>query len=348
MDITVPGGVREARRLWQASMDGDLVLVRTILGSCPEVEVNWAEGDRMDGPLHRACRFGRTEVARELLGHPAVKVNQLNNRGCNPFFIACQEGSTDIVRMALADSRIDVTWPHAEGHEPFMMACQEGHLDVIFLLLGDPRIDVNKPNLKNGTPLWYAAQRGHLQVVRHLLASDTRIDTARISSFNSRTAAEQARAMVHASRAFDETEEDHQRRIANGPLIADLISEYEKDPGGVRWSLRLLPGLRGAHSPFVDLVDLCVSSDLTSRSNGVDLFIGKVFALVVFFADGFVTERSETPAEVLRFLRVSAKLPLDLQMLLCNRLYGSAREVVSTKVSEEGFLWLARCSNSQL
>ena len=74
--------------------------------------------------------------------------------------------------------------------------------------------------------------------VQLLLASTREIDTIR-KIFKNRTAAEQGRGMgTRATMAGNETKEDFQRRKTNGPLCADLIDEYERDPDGTRFRLR--------------------------------------------------------------------------------------------------------------
>ena len=87
--------------------------------------------------------------------------------------------------------------------------------------------------------------------------------------------------------------------------------------------------------------------------------------MVVFFADGFVRlaarrqgpparqparnegrdegrdrDRDREEEDGRRFLRVSARLPLELQMVLCNRVFGSGRNGIRSRDSELGFRWL--------
>jgi len=98
--------------------------------------------------------------------------------------------------------------------------------------------------------------------------------------------------------------------------------------------------------------------------------VGQVYALVVFLADDFVTLRSsssssssygreesgrergggrgdfeeaeeEEQANKRRFFRMASQLPLDLQMVLCNRVFGFSKDGISSKNSEPGFRWLA-------
>jgi len=160
-------------------------------------------------------------------------------------------------------------------------------------------------------------------VVQYLLASVREIDTKRRSTPNKRTAAEQGSAMATAARDTYESEEDHQRKKANGPLCADLIDEYERNPVAVRHRLRRQPGLR-------------------------EYFIGHLFALVVFHSDSFAVINERTAhSYTRRFFRITSQLPLDLQMVLCNRVFGSPRDIILLRDSEPGFPLLTRTTTWQ-
>jgi len=173
------------------------------------------------------------------------------------------------------------------------------------------------------TPLWYASQEGHLVVVQHLLASGREIDTKMRCTFNNKTAAEQGRAMGTADKEDHETEEDFQRSKTNAPLCAELLKEYECDPVTVRHRLRRRPGLR-------------------------EHFIGHLFALVVFHSDSFaVTNERTAPSDTRRFFKMTPRLPLEIQMIICNRVFGSAKDIILSRDSEPGFQLLARTTTWQ-
>jgi len=172
--------------------------------------------------------------------------------------------------------------------------------------------------------LWHASQNGHLVVVQHLLASGREIDTRRRSTFNHRTAAEQGRVMgERTTKPADETEEVFQGKKKSCAPCADLIDEYEHDPVAVRRRLRRQPGLR-------------------------EYFIGHLFALVVFYSDSFVVmnEKLAHP-DTRRFFRITSRLPLEIQMIICNRIFGSPRDIVLSRDSEPGFKLLTRTTTWQ-
>jgi len=106
-------------------------------------------------------------------------------------------------------------------------------------------------------------------------------------------------------------------------LCADLIDEYEHDLVAVRHRLRRQPGLR-------------------------EYFIGHLFALVVFYADSFAVINDRTArSDTKRFFGITSQLPLDLQMVLCNRIFGSPRDIILSSDSEPGFQQLTRTTTWQ-
>jgi len=332
--------------LWQACTDGDLEVARK-LADDPAVDVNWVGEDRGDTSLHRACRFGWLEIVKLLLaqekievnkgkkgdaspifiasqeGHkevvswlladPRINPNKPRDTGATPFYIACECGRREVVSLLLADPRVDPNMAMNNGTTPFSVACQEGHPEVVSLLLADSRLDPNKPDNGQSTPLWQASQYGHLVIVQHLLASEREIDTRTRSSFNNTTAAEQGRGMGTRRKENDETEEVFRRSLDCGPLCADLIDEYERDPTAVKNRLRCRPGLR-------------------------EFFIGHLFALVVFHSDNFVVTNEKTAGSFTkRFFKIVSQLPLDIQMVLCNRIFESPKDIILSRDSEAWF-----------
>ena len=69
----------------------------------------------------------------------------------------------------------------------------------------------------------------------------------------------------------------------------------------------------------------------------------EVFALVVFVSDGLLQiNETTTPSPAARFFSIARRLPLELQMVLCHHVVGSAKEIIPGKDSEVAFKELAR------
>ena len=74
----------------------------------------------------------------------------------------------------------------------------------------------------------------------------------------------------------------------------------------------------------------------------VDELAAEMFALVVFVSDGLLQINGTTPSPAARFFNIARRLPLELQMVLCFRQVGSAKEIIPGKDSEVAFKSLAR------
>ena len=301
--------------LWLACTEGNLDLVKQ-LSFDASVDINWQDSEFHRTPFFRACGHGRLSVVNFLLEHPRIEVNKPNINDGTPFFLACQQGHDDVVASLLRDGRVDICKANIKLSSPFFKACQNGHEKVVAQLLADQRVDVNQPEIDNCTPLWFAAEFGHLQVVQLLLVSGREVDTtvksvAGTAGWNNKTAIEIAQFQEMLLQDDDESEEEYHKRLANGPLIVSLLESFDADPNATRQQLRTLPHLR-------------------------DPFIGDVFALVVFLSDGLLQIRTGE-AETHRFFHIAAKLPMELQMLLCNRVLESVKDFVLLKYSEPAF-----------
>ena len=75
----------------------------------------------------------------------------------------------------------------------------------------------------------------------------------------------------------------------------------------------------------------------------LDEAAAEMFAVVVFISDGLLQVKdTTTPSSAARFIRIATQLPLELQMVLCFRQVGSAKDIISGKESEVAFKDLAR------
>jgi len=63
---------------------------------------------------------------------------------------------------------------------------------------------------------------------------------------------------------------------------------------------------------------------------------------VVYVSDGLLQINDATPSPAARYFTITSQLPLELQMVLCFRVVGSAKEIITGKESELAFKELAR------
>jgi len=306
-----------ASPFYMACQNGHTSIALMLLGD-PRTDVNLCSNTEAT-PFLMACSNGHREIVARLLADPRIDANKPMKGGDPPLFFACQNNSKEIVELLLADSRVDVNKANHHEVTPFFIAAQQGHDDVVFLLLGVPSVDPNKAREDSTTPLWMAAQIGQLSTIQVMLASSREINVTLKSTFNQHTAAQQARLVASIPIEAAKAVENYERTVANCAAVATLLDEYEVDSESVRQRLRKLPDIRHR-------------------------LIGATFALVVFFTDEYLKPATEILPSFQRFFDLCARLPLDLQMVICNRMFDSARCIVLSRDSEPGFRWLVRAN----
>jgi len=277
--------------------------------------------------LWDACASGNLDLAKFLLNsNLSLDMNWRGlEKGDTPLHRACRFGHLHLVEILLKLSTVDVNAENAGLATPFLIACQNGHTEVVLLLMADMRVDLNKPAKDLTTPLWFASQNGRLDIVQFMLASDREVHTktkcaAGPAAWNDKTTAEIGRLQATRNIVSYESEEDYKLSQQNGPLIADLIDAFNLDPVLTRQQLRELPELR-------------------------DFFISDLFAQVIFLCEDLLTVRAESSAsssannnnKAARFFQIARCLPIELQMMLCNRVFGAGKDMVLTKHSEPAF-----------
>jgi len=256
--IDVNWGARDGETpLFSACQNGHVALVGLLLRD-ERVDVMAAKKTGATA-LFMACQIGNAEIVRMLLGDVRINPNRTRNDGSGPLCIACWNGHHDVVSAMLAVPSVKVSHLGGNGASPLLFATTADRPDIVQLLLTHPELDVNEVrDPTNSTSLWHAAQNGWREVAWVLLASDQLVNTRVVSTFNQQTAAQQGRQQPLTPRGHHETDEDYKKRTTYGPVIADLIEQYEADPVAVRTSLRRLPQIRSTttHQPFIyDVID---------------------------------------------------------------------------------------------
>jgi len=188
------------------------------------------------------------------------------------------------------------------GSTPFIYACSRGAFDSFDRLLFDSRVDMNIPNDLGYSRLMRAAYYGYIQIVEEMLASLREIQGVE-------------KAMREAKKGWN-------------PLkcvkIVPLLEEYLVKPFDVKNLLR---------------------SKLNSQEYGPV----SIFVWVVLLADNYfhlkilnngseINQQNEATnqkpdvtgrlADKRRFFTVLIKLPMDMQMMICNRVFDLEKDVI--------------------
>lgn len=126
-------------------------------------------------PLHLACRNGRDNVVKFLLGC-GVDVNLQDEHGQTPLLICCIHGYYNIMQMLVEASNVghlaeplEVDLPNHQGLTPLNCAAIKGDLDMVKCLVSRGQAKIDQTSPKGCTPLIYAGRGGYEQVVEYLI-----------------------------------------------------------------------------------------------------------------------------------------------------------------------------------
>ena len=248
------------------------------------------------------------------------------------------EGKVEEVKEILRDHRtIDVnrrdTSPFSRTY--LYQACLDGQDSVVALLLAHPDIDVNLKT-QGSTPFLGACAYGGTASVR-LLLRDSRVEVNE-ADFDGYTPLWYAayygyfdliQWWIASGRDINLGEPRNVFTDAVGIArdkekseVVALLERFKENPEETRHEIRLKMGF-------------------------YDELARELFALVVFVSDGLLQvafgDQPSTPTA--RFFNLAAQLPLELQMVLCFRVAGSAKVNIPSNVIEVTFKDLVKSVN---
>jgi len=195
---------------------------------------------------------------------------------------------------------------------------------VIPLLLAHPDIDVNFKNNFGSTPFYCACLYASTSCVREML-KDSRVNVNEPGNYGTtplRCAAAFGnlgviKVWIASGTEMDLGKPGDEKTDAIGSAmkkgeteVVTLLERFKENPNETRHATRLELGLP-------------------------DELAVEMFAMVVFVSDGLLQVKDTTPAA--RFFSISTRLPLELQMVLCCRVMGSAKEIIRGIESEAAF-----------
>ena len=245
------------------------------------------------------------EVQSYLQNTPGLQFNARDVRSNGEALLwASEHGHAEVVKLLLAHPGINVNVQDSNRFTPLVFGCVYGRVSVVKLLLKDPRVDVVVSDMMGCPPLWWAAAEGHLEVIEWFLASGRDFD------------------VNQAGRDWKNGVRSTPIQVATQKELEDgvtLLKRFTANPAMTRHELR------------VRLVPEELAAEL--------------FALTVFLCDDLLclkTPTKVTATAASRFFDVVKRLPMELQMVLCRRVFGSAKDSVLSKDSEVAFKSLAK------
>jgi len=265
--------------------------------------------DSIEQQLHSAASWNVEQVSSLLRDHPDLDVNWGDGR--TALHTAASNNKPAIVKLLLAHPNINVNLRGSTGKTPFSLGCYHGHLSVFRLFLNDPRVNVTLEDTDGCSPLWCASRDGYREVIEWLIASGRDLGDIKNKKGTCWGGNEYYTALEIA-RDFERTE------------VVSVLERFIDNPALTRHELRGKLGV-------------------------LDELAAEVFALIVFLCDDLLqlrppalTTTTIASAAANRFFAIASQLPMELQMILCHRAFGSMKQNILRKDSETAFKSLAR------
>ena len=269
--------------------------------------------------LYKASRLGNAAVMHDLLAssNPKLDVN-LRIGGWTSLHVACFNGTVPPVQLLLNHPDIDVNLKSESERTPFYLACYWNKLDIVELLLADSRVLYELGDDEACSPLWWAARKGHRAVIEAAMASER--DMRRGLTCKAK----------HLGDA-KETRPAEMARLRGYVDLAELLDRFGRTPVVTRHEVRVKLGRSVAVAAEIFALTVLLCDDYIMLTKGG--------------ATLFKQQQQQLPLqwrEMVRFFALAARLPMELQMLLCHRVVGSAGERVKCKDLEAACGALAR------
>jgi len=230
----------------------------------------------------------------------------------------CYIGATPAVSMLLAHPLIQVNKLSSFGQTALASACAGESLDAFRLLLADPRVDAQLCKTEDNSPLMNAFQNTNMEMLQWLVASGKELgDVVKMIQASDEN---EERVLEIDSDAEEENYCKDSRSLANCRMFMHRLSVQ---PDTVRYEVRF-------------------------KLKRPEAMAAWCFALVVFLCDGLLQPQAASwghwyeQTNALRFFAIASELPMELQMILCNRTVGRACDSILKSSSEPAFVHLAQ------
>ena len=221
------------------------------------------------------------------------------------------------------------------GYTALHIASRNDYHEIVSVLLAHPDINVNQKSTYEQTPFLRGCLNGKVEVVKVLLR-DSRVDIS-MSNNDERTPLWWASSRGHAevikwmiALRGDELDPDRRgkdwdntdytaieiARYKTKTEVVSLLEKFMTNPTQTRHEIRL---------------ELSVTDALSTE----------LFAMTIFLCDDLLRLKKACNS-IIRFFCIINKLPMELQMILCHRVYGSYKENIKSKDSEPAFRSLTK------
>jgi hypothetical protein len=262
----------------------------------------------MNELLYDAVRDRKLDLVKTILRDNLLLNVNIRVGTWTPLHMACFNGDHEIAQLLLRHPQMDVNQVDNTKSSPLQLACSAGKINVAKLLLKDYRVNISLADWNDFTPLWISSHYGRLEVIRWMIALRAREFGAELE-----TKAGVGKEML--------TPIESARRAGNIEVVS-LLERFKEDPSSTTHDIRLDLGLPDSQA-------------------------AELFATLVFYSDEYLRVKNpeyfdSNQRHAVRLFNIAVKLPMELQMVLCYRLFGSRKQNIPSAASEGEFKSLTR------
>lgn len=193
---------------------------------------------------------------------------------------------------------------------PLHVACEEGNITAVKELLMNSRVDVNAKNTDGQTPFYLACKKGRTEIVKMML-TQKRIDIDTITN-------------KITTPLWISVNEGHKE-------VTDLLLMDGRPLETEVFNINDIIDLTFKYS-VLDFLNKGVDEKRKKLIKRYEVIIERrvanTFAMVIMISHEYTTSKDPFFAFIL-------KLPAELQMIVCNRMLGSTKQFVSSKLVTE-------------
>ncbi|KDO45592.1 hypothetical protein CISIN_1g040043mg, partial [Citrus sinensis] len=148
---------------------GHIELVTEIIKLCPQLVA--AVNEKLETPLHEACRQGNAEISALLLKTNLFVATLLNQERQSAFLLACRRGHVNVVKLMLNQSWLMEFEEDRDESTPLHVAISRGKIDIVKEILKVRPSFCEQADKNRCLPLHYASRIGNVEITKLLLNS---------------------------------------------------------------------------------------------------------------------------------------------------------------------------------
>ena len=132
-----------------------------------------------------------------------------------------------------------------------------------------------------------------------------------------------------------------QRKGKNG--VVALLEAFKSNPTKIKWRLRVKLGiyLGKKRKKKEEKKEKIFSKGFSQFSTILEYEIARSFLCIVMLTDGYFSlkqklNQHKTDSKIRQFYGITVQLPMELQMVICNRIFGFHADLISVSIIDKG------------